>query len=232
MAGPKYIKFYPVEYLADTTHLTLEEHGAYLKLILHYYQTEKPIELARVAKIIGASKEIAGEILREVQPFFTVSDGYLVHEKIEREIAHSNSKSEKARASANTRWNDANAKQSQSDSMKKKDSEKVALHDLPKTKTCPHQEIIALYHKFLPDMAQVRTWEGDRPKHLKARWANYDNLEWWEWFFKVIHTMDFYNGREGSWKADLAWIVRPTNFQKLVDKAYEIAEGNTKGARK
>jgi uncharacterized protein YdaU (DUF1376 family) len=38
MAALPYMQFHIAEYLADTSHLTTEEHGAYLLLIFNYWQ--------------------------------------------------------------------------------------------------------------------------------------------------------------------------------------------------
>jgi len=43
MAALPYIQMFPADYLADTAHLTLEEHGAYFLLIMNYWQTGKPL---------------------------------------------------------------------------------------------------------------------------------------------------------------------------------------------
>jgi len=95
-----------------------------------------------------------------------------------------------------------------------------------KTISCPHQKIVDLYHKNCPDLPRVRTWEGNRKQNLRQRFMVRDNLEWWEWFFQVINTLDFHNGRtEGNtWRANLDWIVKHSNFQKLVDICYERTE--------
>jgi len=95
-----------------------------------------------------------------------------------------------------------------------------------KSPTCPHQKIVDLYHKRCPDLPRVRTWEGQRKENLRQRFRTHSNLEWWEWFFTVINTLDFYNGRlEGkTWRANLDWIVKHSNFQKLVDICYERTE--------
>lgn len=95
-----------------------------------------------------------------------------------------------------------------------------------KTVSCPHQKIVDLYHKNCPDLPRVRTWEGNRKQNLRQRFMVRDNLDWWEWFFQVIHTLDFHNGRtEGkTWRANLDWIVKHSNFQKLLDICYERTE--------
>ena len=65
---------------------------------------------------------------------------------------------------------------------------------------CPHQEILNLWKKNLPHLAQPRSWEGSRVATLKARWIQAakpspyseegyatvaEGLEWWDSFFEI-----------------------------------------------
>lgn len=64
------------DYLADTAHLSAAEHGAYLLLIMNYWQREKPLpaddrKLARIARMSDAEWEQSRETLAE----FFVVDG-------------------------------------------------------------------------------------------------------------------------------------------------------------
>ena len=48
MAALPYMQFYVADYLADTTHLTAEEHGAYMLLLFSYWQLRRaPLEAIR-----------------------------------------------------------------------------------------------------------------------------------------------------------------------------------------
>ena len=56
MAALPFMQLYVAEYLADTAHLSTEEHGAYLLLIFNYWQRGKPLpanpeRLARIARL-------------------------------------------------------------------------------------------------------------------------------------------------------------------------------------
>lgn len=57
MAALPYMQLYIADYLADTMHLSAEEHGAYLLLMFNYWQTGRAIPKSRLAKIARISNE-------------------------------------------------------------------------------------------------------------------------------------------------------------------------------
>lgn len=107
-------------YTGDTAHLTCEEHGAYLLLILAYYRSEKPLPATdrALSSITKLSMERWLECKPTLEAFFEhdKQDACPVwkHSRIEREIAEGYEKTEKnsARASAggHARWEKARAK--------------------------------------------------------------------------------------------------------------------------
>jgi len=89
---------------------------------------------------------------------------------------------------------------------------------------CPHSEIIRLYHQALPACRKVVVWSEQRQKFLKARWgedAERQNLNWWRNFFDYIAKCDFLVGKVNDFVVDLEWIVRPSNFIKILEKKFE-----------
>jgi uncharacterized protein YdaU (DUF1376 family) len=81
------MQFYVAEYLADTMHLSTEEHGAYLLLIFNYWQTGKPIpknRLSRIAKIPNDRWTTVEDSLKE---FFNDTGTEWVHKRIEADLA-------------------------------------------------------------------------------------------------------------------------------------------------
>lgn len=114
MTAP-YMPLFVADYLADTAHLTAAEHGAYLMLVMNYWQRGKPLpaddrKLARIAKMTDAEWQDSRSTLAE---FFVEHDGLWSHKRVEAEIAVAEEKTAKAkkaaRASADARQ--ANAQQ-------------------------------------------------------------------------------------------------------------------------
>lgn len=99
----------------------------------------------------------------------------------------------------------------------------------PRRPPCPQQAIVALYHETLPELRQVREWNQTRQKLLARRWAESpkrQSLDWWRQFFGYVRRSRFLmgqtQGREGRpFDCDLEWLIRPTNFAKVVEGRYE-----------
>lgn len=86
MAALPYMQLYVADYLADTMHLTTEEHGAYLLLIFNYWQTGKPIPVSRLARITRLSNERWTDVERSLGEFFNERGNEWVHDRIERDL--------------------------------------------------------------------------------------------------------------------------------------------------
>jgi len=95
---------------------------------------------------------------------------------------------------------------------------------------CPHEAIIALYHGILPMCPKVKIWDEPRRKLLRARWresCQRQSLEWWRSFFQLVGDSDFLTGRRTEFIADLEWLVRPSNFGKILNGRYHNREHQT-----
>jgi len=83
MAALPYMQFYVADYLADTTHLTAEEHGAYMLLLFSYWQTGKPLRIDRLATVARIPNE---------REFFHVTETHWVQFRVEADLDAVNSK--------------------------------------------------------------------------------------------------------------------------------------------
>lgn len=84
MAALPYMRFYVADYLADTMHLTTEEHGAYLLLIFNYWQTGKPLPKSRLARIARVTDDRWTLVERTLSEFFHDTGAEWRHDRIER----------------------------------------------------------------------------------------------------------------------------------------------------
>ncbi|EID7003221.1 TPA: DUF1376 domain-containing protein [Escherichia coli] len=87
MAALPYMQLYIADYLADTMHLSAEEHGAYLLLMFNYWHTGKPIPKNRLAKIARLTNERWADVEPSLQEFFCDNGEEWVHLRIEEDLA-------------------------------------------------------------------------------------------------------------------------------------------------
>ncbi len=103
---------------------------------------------------------------------------------------------------------------------------------------CPHQKLIDLYAKHMPELPYPKIWEGQRKNAMRTRWrwvltAKQKNgqqyatdeasaVAWFDRFFAYAAKSDFLTGRNGKWGGcDLGWLVKADNFAKVVQGNYE-----------
>lgn len=100
---------------------------------------------------------------------------------------------------------------------------------------CDHKKVIELYHQHLPTLRKVEVWNAARQGYLRQRWrevasemkqpSNDEMLNWWAGFFQHINKSKFLTGKVNSkdgrsFVADLEWIIKPSNFAKIIEGKY------------
>lgn len=107
MAALPYMQLYIADYLADTMHLSTEEHGAYLLLMFNYWQTGRAIPKSRLSKIARLSNDRWSSVESSLKEFFNDNGTEWVHERIERDLemvrSSQRQKSDAGKASAKAR---------------------------------------------------------------------------------------------------------------------------------
>jgi uncharacterized protein YdaU (DUF1376 family) len=101
---------------------------------------------------------------------------------------------------------------------------------------CPQVLLVALYHEALPTLPRMLEWNNQRQAYARGRWREKavsepyatveDGLAYWRGFFAWVAKSDFLMGRvqaRGERKpflADLEWLLKPTNFAKVIEGKY------------
>lgn len=95
MSAPPYMQFYIADYLGDTQHLSTEQHGAYLLLLMAMWRAggslpSDPKMLARIVRMTPAKWGRASEVVLDL---FEVSETAISHGRLTLELEKANKKS-------------------------------------------------------------------------------------------------------------------------------------------
>lgn len=244
-----FYKRYVGDYVRDTGHLSLTEHGAYTVLLDTIYSTGKPlpadlVALCRICRASNAAERRA--VASVVDQFFPVNGDGLRHNK--RAHAELDAYAEQAatnRRIAVEREEKRKRDESSTNRVTKHEpkpearSQKELLPlSTPPSPDCPHERIVELYAKHLPTLRQPRAWTSARAKTMRARWVQCskptaewpgyrtqeEGLEFWEQFFAGVAQTSLVQGfarKEGGvWKPDLPWLMNEENFAKVIEGKY------------
>ncbi len=101
MSERPFMQLYVSDYLGDTRHLSCEQHGAYLLLLMTMWNASGslPDNDAKLARIVCLSIKKWRAIRDDILQFFSVNDGAITHSRLTKELQKSESKSQ-SRASA------------------------------------------------------------------------------------------------------------------------------------
>lgn len=99
------------DYIKDTVHLDLIQHGAYRRLLDWYYASETPLpdDLTFLARVCGAQTAVEKKAVDMVlRNFFKLNGKTWQHKRVEKEIGKYRAKSKAGSAGMESRYQDAN----------------------------------------------------------------------------------------------------------------------------
>jgi uncharacterized protein YdaU (DUF1376 family) len=255
-----YYSFHIGDYASHTAHLSPMEDLAYRRMLDMYYRTQKPLpaDTAQIARHIRLTDNIA-DIELVLYEFFELGPDGWANQRAEKEIESFQKMKEGGAKGAAKRWAkggdsqgiatpspphanpNANHTQSHTHTQSQLIQEPNGSLSSAKLPDCPHGEILKLWAKHLPHLAQPRIWDGSRKQLLRARWAQCaspssfsekgyqtvdEGLVFWDSFLAYIakdtRLADGFEGNGRSWKPDLPWILKAENFAKIIDGKYDV----------
>jgi len=111
-----------------------------------------------------------------------------------------------------------------------------ASPEKPAIPNCPFEEIISTYHAELPELPQYRVRTEKRDGVMRQRWRQFyasgdfktseEGIECFRWYFtEKVKPSKFLtgriNGKDRPFRADLEWLMLPSNFAKVLEGRYE-----------
>jgi uncharacterized protein YdaU (DUF1376 family) len=105
-----WMPLYVGDYLADTMHLTTEQHGAYLLILMAYWKNRGPVEASRLPAICHLTPDAFSMHQALLAEFFDTwsMPGKWVHKRLDKEIKKASEnkerRTERAKKGAAGRW--------------------------------------------------------------------------------------------------------------------------------
>ena len=173
--SPPWMPLYVADYLGDTGHLSTIEHGAYMLLIMHYWQTASlPDDDRKLARIARMQPDEWAEVRDTLAGLFGPD---WTHKRIDAELAHAQDVIGKRSAAAKAMHakRSASAEQEQRGSDANAPANAEQVHDKCSDNHNHHHQPI---HSHPSDAHSHTTDERERPKSrgraLPDSWAPND----------------------------------------------------------
>ena len=156
MTSLPYMQLYVSDYLADTAHLSASQHGAYMLLLMNYWQRGKPLDNSndRLAFVARLSPEEWLETKSVLAEFFQIDGDTWSHSRIERDLQGVRERSAKAsyagkRSSVQRSFNDRSTNVQRSINQEEEEEDKE--EDIKETiRTFPSESDFNLFWNSYP----------------------------------------------------------------------------------
>lgn len=239
--------FFTDAYLGDTLHLSLEEHGAYLKLLIIAWRTpncELPNDDARIATMLGITKGKWAKMRPIIMAFWNPTETGFEQKKLKKVRAAVMEKSGKAKRAADTRWNDKSLKSHEvgtadaspehtaehmpepclGDANQNQNQRKKDIRQTDGLPAIPESDILGALAKYNDlarsiGLAEVKKFTPERKRKLKARLKDHGTEGWGEALEKLRES-PFLRGDSGDWRADFDFLMRPSKLLKVIEGGY------------
>ena len=228
-------------YIGDTQHLTNEEHGIYLRLLMFAWRSPTcslPNDDKRLAIMVGVTAGKWAKLKPTIMAFWDLDGDAWKQKKLTKERQYAEKKREQKRAAGKA------SAEAKSRKTKDRHPTDVATADatadqLPipipiptvseegKPSSCQNDEIDAAFDAYAETASrqgwpQVQKRTKARTASLRARLKDAGGLEGWKAALDRAAASNHCNGQnERGWTANFDFLVRESSFTKLMEGNYD-----------
>lgn len=231
-------------FIADTMHLSAEETGAYLLLLMSMWRHNGSVpdddkDNARITRL-GMKKWRA--MKPRLMEFITVENDRLTQKRLQKEWSYVKSRSQKQSKNSRARWDavpNKNKDIADATAYPKK-SNGISPHThTHKDTTLSRVGVIANANdppEKLPVKLAFNNWNiaakthglpvakaltPDRKKKIRARLKEH-GIKGWNAALETIEKSEFLRGEnDRAWRANLDFLCQPNSFNKLIEGMYD-----------
>lgn len=237
MAALPYMPLYVADYMADAAHLSTVEHGAYLLLIMTYWQrgSALPADDRKLARIVRMTDDEWRDVRDTLAEFFRVTGETWSHKRIDHELQRVARKSEQARNArasrdapskdvAETPVKPANdgrttdVERTRNDTDTDTDTREVTGSKDPGVDKAITDAVVA-WNAVAAEfgLPTVKRMSSERRAALRRCLAAVGGIEGWHELMANIRGSPFLRGetsRDG-WCATFDFVVKPKNYTRI-----------------
>lgn len=239
MAALPYMPLYVADYMADAAHLSTVEHGAYLLLIMTYWQrgSALPADDRKLARIVRMTDDEWRDVRDTLAEFFRVTDDAWSHKRIDHELQRVARKSEQARnarASRETPSTDAaetpvkpanngrstDVERARNDTDTDTDTREVTGSKDPGADSAMAEAIVA-WNALASEcgLPAVQRVSAERRKALRKCLGDVGGMDGWHGVLANIRGSPFLRGETGrnGWCATFDFVMKPKNYTRIAE---------------
>ena len=111
-----------------------------------------------------------------------------------------------------------------------KDEDKASMRSAPER--APYEEIKRLFNSVCVSFPRITAMSETRKKAVASRWRESgESLDVMREVFARAEGSDFLTGRSGGdWRASFDWLIKASNWQKVLEGNYDNAPGGGNSA--
>ena len=190
--------------------LTDEQAGKLFKHILSYVNDENPEINDLIIEI--AFEPIKQSLKRDLEKYQAIIERNKINGSKGGRPKSSRSKPRKPSGLIGNPKNPSEPKKADSDNDSDNDNDKIIID---------YNFIVDTYHSLCPKMKKVMVINDTRKGYMNARVDEF-GLDKVISVLRMAGESNFLNGQsDDAWQADFEWILKPTNFVKVMEGKYE-----------
>lgn len=207
------VLFYTKDFLTGTSFFSDAERGQYIRLLCEQHQNGHIPENHMLSVCLSLGSPV-------VKKFIKDNDGFYFNERMEEEIQKRVHFIETRRDNGLKGGRPLKANDKPNALPNEEATEKL----IGNGNGIDFDLIIGNYHLLCPKMNKVQKISEDRKKHINARISEF-GIEKMTEVFRRAGESDFLNGKNDRvWKADFDWLIKSSNFLKVLEGKYDKAE--------
>lgn len=227
-------------YLADTTHLTCEEHGAYLLLLAAMWRRDGSVPNSDpdIARILHLGPAKWRRIKQRLSPFLNITENTITQQKLTKTWKKTQEKITKNKINGalggrtNTKENKdidkANGSVSVNPNVTIPEPEPEPIREEERLssespKKSDHEIAFEMWNIFAQkhSLSRAKKLTKSRIVKINARLKDCGGIKGWQSALSQIEKSKFLLGEnDRGWTADLDFILRESSFTKLIEGAY------------